>query len=274
MRKFFSTKKGKDTLNIIFSVGAAIVIFGALAKIEHWDGILGHALEIGMITETFVFMLMALIPPEKEYHWDRFYPNITESLEEEQERTGQSRLTPIPLGGHDNQALSSFNSMLEKAEITPTNLKKLSDNFQKFGMTVDKMSEISDVVAATGDYTVRTREAAAALIAMRDAYAKAASAASSFHAASESTRAFHEQIQVMTSNLASLNTIYELELQDTNSHLKVMNTFYSNLANASQSMSQSTEDARKTQEQIGILARNLSQLNSVYGNMLSAMQVR
>ena len=40
---------------------------------------------------------------------------------------------------------------------------------------------------------------------------------------------FHEQVQVLTKNLGSLNAIYELELQDTNNHLKAMNSFYGNL---------------------------------------------
>jgi gliding motility-associated protein GldL len=71
-----------------------------------------------------------------------------------------------------------------------------------------------------------------------------------------------------------LNTIYELELQDTNNHLKAMNNFYSNLAEASQAMQGSVTDAKKTQEQIGLLAKNLGNLNQVYGNMLSAMQGR
>jgi hypothetical protein len=39
-------------------------------------------------------------------------------------------------------------------------------------------------------------------------------------------------------------------------------------------MQGSVADAQKTQEQIGILAKNLSGLNNVYGNMLTAMQVR
>ena len=68
--------------------------------------------------------------------------------------------------------------------------------------------------------------------------------------------------------------IYELELQDTNSHLKAMNAFYSNLVNASQTMQNSADDAKKTQEQIALLAKNLGNLNSVYGNMLAAMQGR
>jgi gliding motility-associated protein GldL len=81
-------------------------------------------------------------------------------------------------------------------------------------------------------------------------------------------------VQVLTKNLGSLNTIYELELQDTNNHLKAMNTFYGNLAKASQAMQGSVEDANKTKEQISQLAKNLSNLNQVYGNMLSAMQGR
>jgi gliding motility-associated protein GldL len=78
----------------------------------------------------------------------------------------------------------------------------------------------------------------------------------------------------LTKNLASLNTIYELELQDTNNHLKAMNKFYSNLTQASEAMQGSVEDAQKAKEQISQLATNLGRLNNVYGNMLSAMQGR
>jgi hypothetical protein len=53
-----------------------------------------------------------------------------------------------------------------------------------------------------------------------------------------------------------------------------MNSFYSNLVAASQTMQGSVQDAQKTQEQISLLAKNLSSLNNVYGNMLAAMQGR
>ncbi|MEI9946786.1 MAG: hypothetical protein WDN26_21515 [Chitinophagaceae bacterium] len=77
------------------------------------------------------------------------------------------------------------------------------------------MSDITDVVAATGDYTAKTREASVALGAMKDAYVGAAQSVQHFNAAADGTKQFHEQVQVMTKNLSSLNTIYELELQDT-----------------------------------------------------------
>ena len=65
---------------------------------------------------------------------------------------------------------------------------------------------------------------------------------------------FHEQVQVLTKNLGSLNAIYEIELQDTNNHLKAMNNFYGNLSAASQTMQNSVEDAKKAHEQIAKLA--------------------
>ena len=136
------------------------------------------------------------------------------------------------------------------------------------------MSDISDVVAATGDYTKKTKEASDALVQMKDAYMGATGSIQHLNNAAEGTKQFHDQVQVLTKNLSSLNTIYELELQDSNNHLKAMNQFYSNLVQASQAMEGSVGDAKKAHDQIALLANNLGRLNQVYGNMLSAMQGR
>jgi gliding motility-associated protein GldL len=164
--------------------------------------------------------------------------------------------------------------MLKEADITPANLGRLSENFRKLGTTVDQMSDISDVVAATGDYTAKTKEASHALTQMKDAYIGAAGSIHHLNTAAEGTKQFHEQVQVLTKNLSSLNTIYELELQDTNNHLKAMNQFYTNLVQASEAMEGSVGDAKKAHDQIALLANNLGRLNQIYGNMLSAMQGR
>jgi gliding motility-associated protein GldL len=270
----FKTKKSRGVLNVIFSIGAAVVIFGALAKIEHWGGAWGSALTIGMLTETFVFLLMALQPAEDIYYWERFYPNITLSPEEEKKLTGSYKpvnLAIPPSPAASNPALGSMDKMLQEADITPANLKRLSDNFQRLGSTVEKMNDIADVVSVTGEYTQKTRETSQALEKMKEAYIQAATSVASINQSAASTKEFHDQIQQMTKNLGSLNAIYELELQDTNNHLKAMNKFYNNLTAASQSMADSIEDAQKTRQQIALLAKNLSNLNSIYGNMLSAM---
>jgi gliding motility-associated protein GldL len=167
-----------------------------------------------------------------------------------------------------------MDKMLQQADITPTSLKKLGEGFQKLQGTVGNMTEIGDVVKNTGDFSNKTKEATAALGNMTTAFASSASTMGSFSNAAESAKGFHEQVQVLTKNLGSLNTIYELELKESNNHLKSLNTFYGKLAEASQTMMGTVEDAGKAKEQIGVLANNLGKLNAVYGNMLSAMQGR
>ncbi|MEI9934182.1 MAG: hypothetical protein WDM71_04885 [Ferruginibacter sp.] len=86
---------------------------------------------------------------------------------------------------------------------------------------------------------------------MSVAFSNSASAMASFNSASESTKGFHEQVQVLTKNLGSLNTIYELELKESNNHLKTLNGFYGKLAEASQAMLNSVDDANKAKDEIG-----------------------
>jgi len=249
------TSKSTDKLvNIVVCVGAAVVIIGAWAKITHqWFA--DFMLTAGLLTEALIFLVYAFLPPPGSE-----MEKIAEALPK--------------LGGAGNPALASMDKMLQEAEINPANMKRLSDNFSKLGSTVEKMSDIADMSKATADYTTKTKEATTALATMKDAYTSATGTALQFNQAADSTRAFHEQVQTLTKNLGSLNTIYELELQDTNNHLKAMNSFYNNLVAASQTMQGSVQDAQKTQEQISLLAKNLSSLNNVYGNMLAAMQGR
>ena len=273
---FFKSKTGQKLINFLFSFFAAVVILGALFKIRHWPNADGM-ITIGLLAEVVVFLLMALVvPPVEEYHWERYFPNITEHPDVEKERTGKFEMTPIALNGGNsgNPALQQMDKMLHDADISPTSLKKLSEGFQKFGTTVSQIKDTADVVAATSDYTAKTKEATTALVQMKDVYTSAANTMGHFNNAADSTKQFHEQVQVMTKNLGSLNTIYELELQDTNNHLKAMNKFYSNLAEASQAMSGSVEDAKAAQTQIANLAKNLGSLNQIYGNMINAMQGR
>jgi gliding motility-associated protein GldL len=268
---FFKTQRGQVVLNFIFAFFAAVVILGALFKIRHWP-FADEMITLGLASEVIVFLVMAfMVPPPEEPHWQRYFPDI--NLHPDLDPNFKP--TPLTLpGSTGNPALTKLEDMLKEADITPTNLGRLSENFKKLGGTVDKMSDITDVVAATGDYTTKTRDAANAMATMKEAYLGAAQGIQHFNQAADGTKQFHEQVQVLTKNLSSLNTIYELELQDTNNHLKAMNQFYSNLVQASQAMEGSVSDAKKAHDQIALLANNLGRLNSIYGNMLSAMQGR
>lgn len=240
-------------VDVFVSLAAAVVIYGALQKILHAPSA-DIWLKIGLITESLVFLAYGILY--------LIYPAVGDT------HAPAVKATVVP------NATGALDKALVDADITPANLNRLSENFKKLNTTVSNMSNISDVVAATGDYTTKTREVTAALAQVKDAYVGAASSVGAFNNASESAKLFHDQVQVLTKNLSSLNTIYELELQESNNHLKTLNSFYGRLAETSNTMLSSAEDAKRVQEQIGALAGNLGRLNSIYGNMLSAMQGR
>jgi gliding motility-associated protein GldL len=242
-------------VDVLVSAGAAVVIFAAWAKLTHQsyaDMLLG----VGMWTETGIFLVYAVIEWVKPKPHDVATPVVAK---------------PVATG---NPALASMEKMLQDAEITPANMKRLGDNFQKLGTTVSQIGEVSDVVKSTGDFSAKTKEATNALGLMKDAYTNSANTMQNFNSAADSAKGFHEQVQVLTKNLGSLNTIYELELNESNNHLKTLNSFYGKMAKASEVMVSTVEDAQSTKEQINALATNLSKLNQVYGNMLNAMQGR
>lgn len=267
---FFESNAGKYIKNLLIGIGASIVLLGALFKIQHWP-FGGTMLTVGMCTEAFIFLMLGLIPPHKDYYWERFYPDITESPEVEAYKKGIKH-GGLPKPGEP--PTKSLDKMLEEAQINTPNLKKLNENFQSFNKAVGQIKDMSDVTAATGVYSQSAIEAAEALGQMKNTFVGATHTMSAFNAAAEDTTKFHDQVVVLSRNLGTLNQIYEVELSDANNHLKAMNKFYSSLVDASNAMASSAKDAADTREQISMLAKNLTTLNQVYGNMLSAMQGR
>ena len=246
--------KVSKLVDVFVSIAAAVVIWGALRKIIHapdadiW-------LKIGLTTEALVFLAYGALY--------LIYPAVKDSSHRDEVLVEAN-------GG----ALASLDKAMIEAQITPAVLNRLGEGFNKLNTTISNMNDITDVVAATADYTQKTREVTGALTQVKDAYLSAANSVGAFNAATEGARVFHEQIQVLTKNLSSLNTIYELELQESNNHLKTLNTFYGKLAETASVMNESADDAKVVKEQISSLAGNLGRLNNVYGNMLSAMAGR
>jgi gliding motility-associated protein GldL len=270
---FFESSAGKYLKNVIIGVGAAVVLIGALAKLQHWPWA-GTALIIGMSTEAFIFTLMGLLPPHKDYYWERLYPGLDENPHVEAYKKGIKHAPGQAVAAAGGSATASLDKMLEEANINPANLKRLNDNFNKFGETVNQVKDMSNMANATNDYAAKAKEASTALGQMKDTFLGATKTLSEFNNAADETAKFHGQVTTLTKNLSSLNQIYEVELQDANNHLKAMNKFYSNLVNASDAMQSSADDANRAKEQIGMLAKNLGTLNQIYGNMLNAMQGR
>lgn len=113
LEKFLDSNHGKRTFNIIYSVGAAIVIIGAMAKILHWP-FGNQMLMIGMITEAIVFLVSAFEKPSKEYKWEEVYPVLAED-EDFAPRT--ERVEPIQSSSvHQNPTIQTSPSVRNTSE--------------------------------------------------------------------------------------------------------------------------------------------------------------
>jgi gliding motility-associated protein GldL len=261
----FATKEAK--LHLATSLGAAVVIVGALFKILHLGGIWGNIIiGVGLGVEAFLFLLLGLFPPSPEVEWDRVYPQLR--------KDGQP--TPpdavpqaaVGVGASQTQALDK---MLSDAKIGPELIESLGNGLRTFGDKVATIANVADAATATTEFTSKVKGATDSLGSMNVAFDKATAQLTELGNSSADSKAYHEQVNNLAKNLSALNAVYELELQDSSAHLKSMKKFYENLAVTMHNFSDSMEDSKQFKEEVGKLSKNLSSLNAIYGNMLTAM---
>jgi gliding motility-associated protein GldL len=251
----------------IYSAGAAVVIFGAWAKITHNEQF-GFMLTIGLLTEVVIFGLYAVqsftmpVVGDDGYEWEKVYPELAPDYKGE-------RRAVVPQA---NGLTGNMDQMLAQAKITPDVFEKLGTGFRSLTDSVTKMRDLTDANVATNDYTQNVKAASQSLTQMNKSYSTAITAVSSMADATADTKELRDQTQKVTKNMGALNAVYELELQDTNKHLKAMNAFYGSLSSAMENMADASRDTQQFKSELAKLTGNLSSLNNVYGSMLTAMR--
>lgn len=252
----------KNVVPVVISVGASVVILGALFKLMHWP-YSSTFLIIGLGTESLIFLVTAFQPPPDEPDWSILYPEL--AADEGGKKSKSKEVTK-------KDATKKMDDMLADAEINEDVLQKLGQNFKQLNDTVGKMGEISDAASASNEYASSVRQATSSIQELNKSYSETVSAMSEMANASTDAKEYHAQVQNITKNLSALNAVYEMELQDANSHLKAMNKFYGNLSSAMENMAEASKDTETFKSELTSLTSNLSSLNSVYGNMLNAMR--
>jgi gliding motility-associated protein GldL len=252
----------------IYSAGAAVVILGALFKIQHWNGG-SEMLTIGLGTEVVIFLLYAIQTlvqsNNAEPDWTRVYPELADDY------SGPA----ITRGGGSNAGsgiTAKFDSMLDNAKISPEIFDNLGKGLRNLTETAGKLNNITDASVATTDYAKNIKSASTAISDMNKSYGVAINAMTSMADATKDAQQYRDQFQVITKNMGALNAVYELELQDTTKHLKAMNSFYSNLSTAMENMADATKESQTFKNEMSKLTGNITSLNSIYGNMLTAMR--
>jgi len=247
----------------IYGIGAAVVIVGALFKIEHWAGA-DYMLMAGLGTEAIIFFLSAFQPVSREHDWSLVYPELSD---------GYDPSTSSQVKGNDAKGLTmKLDDMLKNANVTPEALTSLGQGLNRLSTTTSQMSQLGEAANVTDEYTKKVRSAADSLDKINVAYGNTVEAISAMSNATSDAKEYHMQVQNVTKNLGALNAVYEMELQDANTHLKSMNQFYGTLSHAMENMTQAGKDTEQFQKQVADLTGNLTSLNRVYGNMLNAMR--
>lgn len=242
------SKQWKNFMAKLYGWGAAIVIIGALFKIQHWEGA-SLMLILGLGTEAFIFFMSAFEKPHEEPDWSLVYPQLA---------TGE---------GAEKTPTQQLDDMLADANIDATMIAKLGDGMRHLGEQASKMGEVADASVATQDYSDALVKASNRMDALSSTYEEVSEGLTGLVSASAEGASAGDGLAKMNENLNALNGMYEGQL----AQLEKNKELFQSMGDLVQNLNDSIEDTKVYKENISELAKNLASLNTVYGNMLNAM---
>ncbi len=257
----FETKKGKKMMGLLYGMGAAVVIVGALFKIEHWPGA-SAMLITGLSVEALIFAVSAFEPPHSEVDWTLAYPELA-GIEDDALTTASSRR-----GGSASQELDQ---MLEEAKIGPELIESLGTGFRNLADHTSKLNDISEVGTASNEFVGNIKDASSKMANLSSSYEAASETLTGLTVSSEDSNAYSESLRNISSKLSELNNVYELQLKSASEHMQASNSAFEGMDTLMNNLNSSIEGTEKYKTNIAELANNLSSLNKIYGNMLTAM---
>jgi len=295
---WYESYQGKNITNIVYSVGASVVIIGALFKILHWPGA-SQVLMVGMFTEAFLFLIGTLEHPHPEFHWENVFPQLLEygtKPELLEEKSHQAR--PTLLGaGVAGGAVAATNGIGVAAgapaagapaagpkvpSLKDEDLKALKDGIADLAKTATQFAELGKVAqtgvklgekleaaeAATEAYSTKMSAAGAAVDSYTAATAELAKSytqvSADMKSVADETKAYKQGVADMGQKLASLNSVYELQLQAVNAQSEAQKAATASAKEAAEAQAAFAAGTKQLHKQV-------ADLNAIYGNMLNAL---
>jgi gliding motility-associated protein GldL len=165
----------------------------------------------------------------------------------------------------------TLDQMLADAKIEQTTINRLGESMKGLTDNVNKIGTIGDAAMATKNYADKAQEAAGAMTKLNASYTSAISAIEKIGAVGDTSKKYQDTLASVTQNMSSLNSIYEAELKETNNQVKKLNDAYGQFTKTIANLGGAEESTRMMKDEFNKLGKNLSTLNNIYGNMLSAM---
>lgn len=308
-------------MGYVYGWGAALVLIGALFKLQHWKNS-GIMLTIGLLTEAFIFFLSAFEAPLEQPDWTKVYPELQEDFELQE-----------PVEEIQTDLKGSFDSILSSTNITPELLAKIGKSLIDLSNTASGISDISTATLATDVYVRNLNSASESMMAFSEMNTQANSTinnsigelvntySSTAHKISETgegmlsklsessvkftkqidesgsklvdsyqklsgsiekgfkdldlnSSSYGENLSKLNKNIESLNGSYERQLKGTSEQMQASARFFEDFNQMNQIIASSVQEMKKYKENAEKLNSHLDDLNSIYGNMLGAMNYK
>lgn len=270
------TKKWKLFMAKLYGIGAAVVIVGAMFKIMHWPGA-GAMLVGGLSTEAVIFFFSAFEPLHEDPKWELVYPELALAHDEEfdlhayiDEKGASSQGGG---GGSVTGITEKFDSLLEEAKIDAELLNRLGDGIRTLSDNAEGLKAVSGAAAATDSYVASLEGASSQVKNLSANYEKASASLLGITSSIDEGTSMGEQLQKVSTNLAALNNVYELQLKGSVAHLESTEKFQAGVTEMMENLNASIQDTKAYKDNMAMLSRNLTDLNQIYGNMLKAMTI-
>jgi gliding motility-associated protein GldL len=267
-------------VGMVYSIGASVVIVGALFKIMHWPGA-GVMLTAGMVTEAILFTVGIFEKPHATYHWEHVFPALVEE-----------EAKPIEINGAIGGGMvgGAPVAMPGMEKLSDEDAKKLTESIKNMSETAAQLANISRVAGLTDSYAnnlQKASEAAAQFATKQQNLDEATNTlltsykgiAENMLAAEDKTKSFAEKANELSKNLCSINTSYELQLKGISAQAEAIesqtskiNAVTSEFEKLHTAVSASSKNMDAYKSMTDQLTKNVSDLNNVYGNMLNAIK--
>ena len=180
---FVKSKGFKYAKNLIIGAGAAVVLMGALFKLQSWP-YASEMLIVGLSVEALIFLMLGVIGPDKDYYWEKLYPGLADY---------ESNIAPLTAGdmGDMNKGLNS--------EVVESKLSGMLDELKTMSGSLSSLKALQEIDFSGTSEQVR---------AMGSFYTRLNEAMADLSDSVEDTKAYKENMASLSKNLTALNTVY------------------------------------------------------------------
>ena len=290
IERFLGGTKGQRFFNFAYSIGAAVVIWGALFKILHLPG--GNTLLcVGMGTEIAMFVLTAFDRPPKEYAWEDVFPILDSHDENDRpDFTGPEGEQILYTGANGTTGYGPRARDVEQttgipaAALSEEDTISLRESIARMSAASEQLSRMAELTSATSQYLesmsgiadqmARLRQTTEALNQVSETLLQSYSAiTANSQSITQSSTGYVQEMENLNRNISGLNTIYEIQLKSISSQLDNIDRVNRGLKDIRDMYEKSANESSHYCEETEKMARYMKQLNSVYEKMITAMTV-